>query len=291
MRLAYTGAEGCPGEEAFRDAVGLQVRRWEPFAVNAPWRLTVVISRRGDAYEGSAVLSDRGGAVEWKRAFPATAKCVDLQGDLARAIALRVDPTPVPAREQPPRSSSPSVVREEVRPLGPEPAAPAQPGPLVFRLGAGTWMDLATAPRPTVGLTLDVGLRYGWFSVAAEGRWDAPASATVGGADVGTTLFLAALVPCGHYRWFAGCLVGKLGQIRGSLNAMGGTTPDHQTALYDAAGVRLAVEIPAIPSRLFVRLAADALGSRPAVFLLDGKPKWSTPSFTGGLGAGLVAAF
>src|SRR5262245_18783198 len=58
MRLAYGGAAGCPGEQAFRDAVGAHVRGWEPFAPNAPWRLGVTVAQRPTGYTGSAELRD-----------------------------------------------------------------------------------------------------------------------------------------------------------------------------------------------------------------------------------------
>ena len=286
MRLDYLrapGAEACPGEQGFRDAVGAQVRRWEPFAPNGPWHLTVIVSRRGDGYEGSVELRDVTGAVELQRAYPATPRCLDLLGDLARAVALKVDPPTPP----------PSVAPVLLPPAQPPERSPAQPSPTKapsIRLGVGTWMDLATAPRPAFGLSVDVGVRVHWFSIAAEGRWDPPAGGTVkDGVDVSTARILGAIVPCAHVGWFAGCLLGELGQIRGSVSAPS-ATPDHQAGLYLAGGVRVAAEIPVAP-HLLVRLAADLTGSRPAAFWIDGARAWETASFTAGLGAGLVAFF
>ena len=177
--------------------------------------------------------------------------------------------------------------------MKPEQPAPPKPALVAFRVGMGTWLSFATAPKPAFGLTLDVGLRISpYFSIAAEGRWDAPAAGTVAaGVDVSSTLLLGGLVACGHAGYFAGCLVGSLGQVRGSLSTMGAVVPSQQTALYDAGGVRLGVEIPVIRARLSVRIAADLLGARPAVFTLGGVRQWATATVTGGVGAGLVAGF
>jgi hypothetical protein len=108
------------------------------------------------------------------------------------------------------------------------------------------------------------------------------------GAVVSAERYAGALVPCGHYTWFAGCLVAQLGQYRGTLEIPGGATPDRQTALYYAGGVRLSAEIPVVPSRLYVRIAADLLGAVPEEFRLAGVTQWTSPGFVGGLGAGLV---
>ncbi len=156
-------------------------------------------------------------------------------------------------------------------------------------------MDLATAPRPAFGVTLDAGVRISWFSVAGEFRLDPPA----GGAGMATavqvsaTRILGALVPCGHVGWFAACLIGELGQIRGSVGEAGAAqaAPDTQSALYLAAGVRAAVEIPIVPERLFARVAGDVAGTRPAALRLNGRPQWETGSVVGGIGTGLLAAF
>jgi hypothetical protein len=217
---------------------------------------------------------------------------MDLIGDLARSIGFKIDPPAPPPASRPPEPPGlpPS------RPSEPAPDAarrsdpPQSSRPLGLRVGVGTWMDLATAPRPAFGLSVDVGVRVGWFSVAVEGRFDPPAGATVmEGVDVSTTRILGAIVPCGHVGYFAGCLLGELGQIRGTIG-VSGVTPDSRAVLYGAAGARLAAEIP-VARHLLVRLAADLTGSRPAVLRLDGQRQWETASFTGGLGAGLIAFF
>jgi hypothetical protein len=304
MRLVYTraaGAEACPDEQVFRDAVGSQVRRSDPFAPNAPWLLTVTVSHRG-GYEGAAELRDVTGAVVFSRTYPPTPRCLDALGDLARAIAFEIERPAL-------RAHTPQVVGGVPAPVAP-PAQPAQPAPppsapstFAFRVGAGAWMDLATAPRPAFGLSANVGFRAAWFSLDGELHGTPPAAASVAsGSTVETSRILGALVPCGHAGWFAGCLLGELGQIRGSFSTPGGAaSPDHQAGLFLAGGVRLAAEIPVVRDVLFVRLAADLLGARPVVFRYQtvipgqkpgiGAEQWESASFAGSLGAGLLASF
>jgi hypothetical protein len=173
-------------------------------------------------------------------------------------------------------------------------------------------MDLATAPRPAFGLTVDAGFRVSWFSLAGELRWNPPAGAsTPANVDVSTMRLLGALVPCAHVGSFAGggsvfgCAVGELGQIRGSIAKAGATaTPDHQASLYGTAGGRFGIEIPVVaPRRLFLRVAVSMAGVpvRPRFLagtmtsggVVTSPPQtvWESPAFVGGLGLGLVASF
>jgi hypothetical protein len=298
MRLAYTHAEGCPEDDVVRATIGAQVRRWDPFAPNAPWRLTVAITHGATGYEGAAELRDVVGAVVWTRALASRPRCSDLVEDLALVVALKINPPTVPVLPPPePPPPPPEATKKEPPPPPPEPSKP--PARAAFRVGLGTWMELATAPRPAFGLTADVGFRFDWFSLAAEFRWDPPAGATVmAGVDVSTALVTGALVPCGHYRWAVLCLVGELGQIQGgfSLTTAGGMSYE-RASFYGRGGGRFGFEIPVVPDRLFVRLAANLLGApwHPRSWLdpKKGAPavEWESPAVTAGFGAGLLAAF
>jgi hypothetical protein len=306
MRLRYTrasGAEACPDEQVFRDAVGAQARRSDPFAPNGPWLLTVTVSRRG-GYEGSAELRDVTGAVVFAKSYPPTSRCLDAIGDLARVIAFEIERPAVRARS--PQAGQPSLPAELPPALAPDPVPPPAPRSiLALRIGAGAWADLATAPRPAFSLSGNVGLRVAWFSVDGELRWTPPAAAQMtSGVTVETSRILGALVPCGHAGWFAGCLLGELGQIRGRLTPSAGSsaTPESQAGLFLAGGVRLAAEIPVVrgrneEERLSIRIAADLAGARPVAFRAGppgqkvGAEQWESGAFVGGLGAGLLASF
>lgn len=290
LRLEYHGAvEGCPaGEQAFRDAVAAQLGR-EPFEPTASDRLFVTLARRGHGYEGSVVERDPSGRVLWSRSFAPTARCLDAIEDLAISVRIRLAPRPGAEAPPPARRQRifghPGDATPDAAPTAPSKREEA----LLFRAGAGASLDLGTAPRPAVGLSLELGLRWSWFSIAAELHGTPPAGAEVGdGAEVSSSRITGALVPCGHLGWLAGCAVVALGQLRGASSPA--NTPDAASALFFAAGGRLGIEIP-VASHLAVRLAAELLGTRSTVYRLDGKPVWQAAPLTGGPLAGLVASF
>jgi hypothetical protein len=290
MRLVYVGAAGCPGEQAFRDAVGAHVRGWDPFAPNAPWRLAVSVVKRPSGYEGTAELR---GAVVWTRAFPPTPRCVDLLEDLAVAVALHIDPPRLPPRSVP---APAALVPEPFRPAdGPTPRPPPGRSPAGLRAGARGWMDLASAPRPAFGATLDVGYRVGWFSIAAQVRYDAPAGATLmGGAGLSTMRILGGVVPCGHVGGrfaFVGCLVAEAGEVVGTASAARLALPDRVALPALDIGARVGAEIR-LAGPLYAQGSVDLLGVavRPR-FYLDPGLLWQSPAFIGGGGLGLGVAF
>jgi hypothetical protein len=312
MRLAYTRAEGCPDDAAVRATIGAQVKRWDPFAPNAPWLLTVLTVRGGGGYGGSAELRDVGGAVRWTRPLQPRARCIDLVEDLALAIAFKINPPRAAQPGEPAQLPTPPDQPPPQLPKLPDQPPPEPPPGPAFRLGAGAWMDLATAPRPAFGLTVDAGVRVvSWFSIAGELHWNPPAGAsTSANIDVSTTRLMGALVPCAHLGSFAhggsffGCAVGELGQIRGSIAKAGATvTPDHQASFYGTAGGRFGVEIPVVPRRLFFRIAVNMAGVPVRPRFLAGTitsggtvtsppvTVWESPAFIGGLETGLFASF
>jgi hypothetical protein len=293
VRLDYVrgpGAERCPGEQAFRDAVGAKVAR-DLFATapRSSARLAVKIGRRGAGYEGAAELRDAAGAVTWSMVFPnpphpPAATCASLIPALAFGLSIEVDPVD-PLSVAPPRA--PSVKPEIVKPAPlAEPEAPTRP----FRIGASSGLDLGAAPRPAFGLSFGLGFRVAWFSLDLEGHWDPPAVASLHGAEVGTSRFVGALVPCGHLRYFAGCLLAEVGPLWGTVTE-GGINGGTHSAISATVGGRLSAEI-AIAPHLALRPAVDLLLAlqRPALYA-DGVARWEVPTVSGRVGVGLLASF
>ncbi|MEP7124932.1 MAG: hypothetical protein ABJE95_28645 [Byssovorax sp.] len=240
-RLEYVrgpGAERCPGEQAFRDAVSAKVAR-DFFSTNPPpsARLVVRLGRREAGYSGSAELRNAAGAVTWSMVFPGpdhppAATCASLIAALAFGVSLEVDPVDPPPVDPPPVVEPPIV-----KPPPAKPEAPSAP----FRIGASPWVNFATAPRVALGLSLGLGFRVAWFSLDLEGRWDPPASAILHGAEVGTSRFVGALVPCGHVRYFAGCLLAEVDSLRGGRQSRSSEMLDcmqQQPSLHVSRNVR-----------------------------------------------------
>jgi hypothetical protein len=301
MRLDFTGIPGCSNPEPFRLTVRSIVRGWNAFAPNAPWRLVLVVKRRMGHYEGFAELHDATDRVEWVTPVPIKPTCVELLDDLGALVALTLDPprdTP-PAPPPPPAPSLPPPPLEGPPPSPPlalpsEAPLPVRP-PLERHLGLGAGADFASAPRVSLGLTLDAGVRVGRLSVSGELRWSPPAGATLSnGAEISVTRILGALVTCGNVGQrpvFVGCLLGELGQIQWSNVAPAPVrAPGHHTGLYVAGGARLGVQIP-LPSPLHVQVSADLLGAAKPLAIRIPESTRLTGGIVGSLGGGVGMTF
>ena len=130
----------------------------------------------------------------------------------------------------------------------------------------------------------------GWFSLDLEGHWNPPAASILSGAEVETSRFVGALLPCGHVEYFAACLLAEYGPSWGTVTGpkiLGGT----QSALYVAIGGRLLAEFKIAP-HLALRPAVDLRVAlpRPAL-IVAGVPRWEVPAVGAGFGLGLLASF
>ena len=307
VRLDYIrgpGAERCPGEQAFRDAIGAKVAR-DFFAASPPppARLVVKLERRGAGYLGAAELRDAAGDVTWSMVFPSpphapAATCASLIPALAFGISLEVDPVDPPsvAPPGPPVVVPPIVAPQVDKPTPTHVEAPRRS----LRLVVSPWVDFLTAPRPAFGLSLGMGFRVAWFSLELEGRWDPPAASIIEGAEVRTSRVVGGLVPCGHVGYFAGCLLTEVGPLWGTVTETGinggaqsvtygavGGRPD----IYATAGGRLSAEFEIAP-HLALRPAVDLLLplQRPAL-RVAGVSRWEVPAVSVRVGLGLLASF
>lgn len=297
VRLDYShgpGAKQCPEPQAFRDAIGVHVAR-ELFAPDAATRLVVLLSRRGAGYEGVAELRDAAGVVSWSKVLPGpnhppAATCASLIEGLAFAASIELEPATFPDVAPP----TLTVLPPSLAPLPSSPLVPSiekeEKSPEPFRLGVSPWLDLGAAPRQAFGLSFDIGFRLAWFSLDLEGRWDPPAGSVIKGAEVSTSRFVGALVPCGHAWYFAGCLLGEVGPIWSSVTGAG-IHGDTQSVAYIAIGGRLSLEFPIAP-HLALRPAVDLLLAlqRPSLHVAA-TPRFEVPLVGAGFGLGLLASF
>ncbi len=295
MRLIYVGAEGCPREQVLRDAIETQTQSVaDPFRSDAPADLTVTITRqsRPPSYRALAEIHNADGSSRWTRAFDPAPSCTSLVEAVAFVVAVHLDEIPAP--RPPPLASANPPLLASTHPLPdtarPHPSQAPDRWPQ-YRAGASGWLRLATAPRPSAGVSIDLGVRWPYFSVGVEGRWDPPASDDVpAGTQVSTALLMGALIPCGHWSklYLFGCAFAELGQLRADALA---AHPLRAAGLYAAAGARLGVELPVAP-HLAVRVSGELLGTVSALTLrVDSRTVWVTPPYSGGLGAGLVTFF
>lgn len=308
MRLVLAGVPGCNDEQLFRDSVGVQVRRWNPLAPDAPNLLTVTLTRTRGGYAGSAVLRDGSGAVVFTQSYPATSRCVDLMGDLAFALALRIDPpTPRPPpkpcaappasgdarKEHPAYSDSRYAIWPTEWPMPPfqrpkpDPPKPVEK-PFAIRFGAAVWVERVATNFGSYGFTVEAGVRYRFVSLGLEVHGDPPLGSVTYPDGVGPVSFArvsGALLLCGHFGWFAGCGIADVGRF---------LFPEHvsalpASALYAAAGVRVGLEFPIAPPWFLLRVAADLRAPiHPAKYVTTSGTIFESAGPGAGLGFGLV---
>jgi hypothetical protein len=300
MRLDFNGVRGCSDPETFTLSLVPRVHGWDPIEPDAAWRLVVTVRRRPRGYEGYADVYDPSGKVAWARSIPPKPTCHDLLDTLSLVFAFWVDPPEwdlkpkaepaKPAPEPPAKPPPPPLPPPPPVPLpafAPPEAPPKVKTPLAFRFGTGVWADLISSDRGSFGLTLDAGVRYGWFSVAGEARGDPPLGATsisIKGSAV-TMRFArvtGALLLCGHYDVLVGCLKGQVGRI-----LFPGTAPPESAQPYAAAGVRVGLEWPVVPPHFLLRLDAELLAPiNLASYAIQGTSVFQVAGWNAGLGVG-----
>jgi hypothetical protein len=306
------GAERCPDEQEFRDALTAHVRR-QVFDPAAAARLVVRLQGRSGWYQGVAELRDATGTPAWTIPLgPVPHDCSAIVDSLALSVAIRVDPrgTRPTAPALVPNPHRPFGVDGEVLPMAAPPASPPAPAPDVVapapteaepeyraRLGVNGGVALAAGPGWAPSFAVDAGVRWRDrpLSLAAEGSFVPPASGDVtSGAHVvhlTTYRITGAGVACGHFlRFLFACGVGAAGALHGTGTAMS-LNAQAVTALYIGAGGRGGAEFPLHP-HVAVRVSGDAMVAvgRP-VIEAGGVQVYRASLVSGTAGGGLVFTF
>ncbi len=304
VRLSFergAGAEQCPDDANLREAVAARLG-YDPFDDHAAHELRAQVRRTGRSFSAHIELRDADGTVRGERDLVSAARdCGELAAAMAIAVSLGIDPlsatvhpaaAPLPAPPPPPPASPPPASPPEVSAAPPPPAPPPAPGsqsspvPLRARFGVGAMLAWGVAPGgPSVGGTLDAGVRRGMWSLSVEGLATLDTTASDAGSSVKSTLLLATAAPCVHVWIGVGCaLVGV-----GSLRATGVVRlPQSGHAAFADGGARLGVLVP-IVWRLLLDAHVDGLATfTHLTYHLDGQNAWSTPPVWGSLGLGAV---
>ena len=223
----------------------------------------------------------------------------------AAAVLLALGASAAIVRQRSARNVAPAIVEAQpvavetpaavattavAPPLPPVPAPAVEPAPKPIRARAALGMvgGIGSAPVRNLGVTVSVGARRVDLSIDVEGRADLPASVPLEVGKVSTSLLVASLVPCIHWRVVAGC-----GLVTGgALRAAGHGLVDSRQVSdpYVALGARVALEVP-VSGKLNLIAHADA--SAPLItteLRVGGEELWTTPpvSFLVGLGVGLA---
>jgi len=310
MRLDYLrepGAEACPDEQEFRDAITAHVHRplLDPAAAD---RLVVQLQGRNGWYQGVAELRDATGTASWTIPIGAVPRdCSAIVDALALSIAIKVDPrgSKQAAPAVPLNSHRFFGVDGEVMPAPPQavaspdavlpPLPPAVPAPgYRVRLGASAGIAFGAAPGLGPSVAVDVGVRWTDrpLSLAFEAAFAPPASGDVpAGVHVTTYRATGAVVACGHFlRFLYGCGVVEAGALHGTGTAMQ-LNAQSTTLFYGGAGGRGGVEIP-LGAHVALRIFGDALVTiAQPVLEIGGTPVYGASLVSGTVGGGVVSTF
>jgi hypothetical protein len=314
VRLDYErkeGASACPDAGVVAASVSERLG-YEPFESAARDTVKVTVFKKDRGLQARIEMLGSDGKPKAERVLSSRrSDCADLAATMALAIAIAIDPfratAPLPAGNDrpPPPGSEPTAIPEPVPPkerenvpsvivvAAPAPAVPPPPvepapKPIRARAAVGLVGGIGSAPVRNLGVSVRVGARRVDLSIDVEGRADLPASVPLEVGKVSTSLLVASLLPCIHWRVVAGC-----GLVTGgALRAAGHGLVDSRQVddPYVALGARVALEVP-IGGKLNLTAHADA--SAPLItteLRVGGEELWTTPplSFLVGLGVGVA---
>ncbi len=276
--------EGCPDEVALRKLVAARLGV-DPFVTDAASKVTVKISA-GKPLRAEVSLESAGATR--KKALTG-ADCVELAQSAAVTVALVVDPLvvrapePAPAPEPVAAPPAPATAPPPAAPA-PDPAPPEPRETLPLRWGAGLGISV------NGGLSLGVqpvlraeGRAYaGRWSLGLEGRFAIPVTGGLQSGALTTSALLAAVVPCLHVWWFAGCADVTLGGLRLEGSAL--AAAQAATVFHASAGLRAVFSVP-VSERLFISALAEGQVPFTRTSAVVGDTKvWTVPPVGGGLG-------
>ncbi|HVT10238.1 MAG TPA: hypothetical protein VHO67_22415 [Polyangia bacterium] len=313
VHLVYmrgAGAERCPSQAELQQGVIARLGR-DPFWGGGARPVWLTISRSGAELVATiAVQAEDGGPAQVRAVTSRRHECAELAAAVELALAIAIDPDAALGVSPAAPSDSPERVERASRPARlPDPAAGASESPTRVTstpgrtaaagdasgygwfAGAALLVSSGSAPALSAGVALDVGARRRDWSLMLEGRADYPSEAPMrnGAGAVAASPVLAAVVPCRHLRWFAGCLVAAAGMLFGSARGV----PDAHVDVtpYLASGVRLATEF-ALGTRFALGARVDLLATlTPTHLRVDGMDVWRTPAASATLGISAIERF
>jgi hypothetical protein len=312
VRFDYERADGastCPDAAAVASSVAERLG-YEPFDSAASGTVKVKVFGKDRGLQARIEMLGADGKAKAERVLSSRrSDCADLAATMALAIAIAIDPfrasAPPPASAAAPPAPLPEPLAAAAPPetakepqhlpsivVAPPPASPPPPTasqPITARAAIGVVGGIGSAPVRNLGVALRIGARRADLSIDVEGRVDLPASVPLRVGEVSTSLLVASLVPCLHWRVLAGC-----GLVTGgALRAAGHGLVDSRqvTDPYFALGARLAAEIPMTAN---LNLVAHADAAAPLItteLKVGGDELWTTPPVSVLAGLGVAGSF
>jgi hypothetical protein len=308
-RLVYVrnpGTEHCPGEDFLRVAVGAKLDK-DPFDPEAPATLVVSLTRNEEKNRIDVTIDASypdGSLAEPILGWGPIGKCESAVENAAVHIAVLYEPFPgAPPPAPPPRAplpAAPPPAAPEDLERAPVPIAhrlPPSPSPWIPRLAASVGAGFAFNGTPGLvpSVVPGVSLRWPWFSLGAEGRfelagWQGTRDERARASLLGIELAGCAQAQLGRSRFgLRACVFGGPGQL--SYQAKDSTRLGDPTPSFAVLGARLGGEVR-ITEALRGQIDLDGMSLLPAQALrVRGEAVWRMPSVTGSLHLGLAYLF
>lgn len=295
VQLEYDRREGagsCPDARAVAAGVAERLG-YEPFVAAASSRVRVTVLRRDRVFQARIEMVGPNDSAKAERVLSSRrSDCAELAATLELAIAIAIDPSGPPAPEPPARAAeAPAPAASGVvahAPVMPAAVRPA-PRPVTAQVAVAGVAAIGSAPVRNLGVAVRFAARRGNASLGLEGRADLPASMPLSAGDVSTSLLVASLVPCVHWRRVAGCALATGGVLRAAGHGL--VDARHVAAPYVALGARLVVD-GAVTSNLSWTAHADVSAPLTETELrVGGEELWTTPPVSVSIGLGLAFAF
>jgi hypothetical protein len=240
----------------------------DPFSDDADRTVVVSLHRDGADLAAWIELRDRAGRTLGAQEIRSrAATCSELAAAIEFTLSMVLD-----ARVSEPPPRPPQVAAEPMAPPGAE-----------IGIGLGALVAFGAAPTTVAGASIGLEARWPSYSLALEGRLDAPSQLSLGEGYLKSSLWMATLVPCLRPGWLGVCGVLAAGVQGGEgVGVPGGVSAN---ALYLAPGLRLALFVP-LGSIFSAQLRTDLLIPIAKTSLYAGlEQEWVTPpaSFVVGL--------
>lgn len=290
-------ARDCPDDRGVRDAVAARLG-YEPFVTEAARHIEVTFARESGDLRGVVRVRDAAGAVVGERELTSTrGDCDELASSTTLTISILLDPKTGAARRAPdailvPAGLEPPGTPRDVRSVGAndgeKPVPPRSP-PVQLLIGLGGLAAVGVAPAPSLGARFGVGIARQPWSIRAELRAEAAASASAEGARTARTSLLAgSLVPCGHVGVIVGCAVVTLGALRGEVVE---ASPSRQATLHALVGPRVGVLVPLTSWLLLDAHVEGAWAVTSTTLRVAQSDVWTTPDLSGLFALGIASRF
>jgi hypothetical protein len=297
IRLHYErgpGAEACPDEGQFREAVATRLGS-DPFSNHGKRLLQITIGPQAEGLQARIGLVGENGVMSGQRDLQSKSpECHDLAAVLVLTTTMALDPVG-PALESP-RAMPSDVTQSPVHPheigaVAATSAASSDKGSSSGGLELGLIVagDVGSVSSPSLGLALGFGYAWTVFSLTLEAEAILPVHEALSTGSVASSQFTGSLVPCLTSWHLGACGLISAGATR--VAASGIDPPGVHALPFFGVGARIYGALPLgdwLEGRLLVDLLVPLTQTS---IVLNDTATWTAPPVSGSVGLAFVARF